>query len=181
MMQVLSPYVKLTTQDCIHNGYKYKEGLNTFNGKFNNKKICSHGGLYFCNKKDIGLWIYYNEKIMYYIWDVMLLDDSKIVNMGNKLKTDKFIITNKKCIWDDEELCKLAVRQNWNLLKYVKVQTKEICKLAIRQNIQALQYVKEQTEEICKLAVQQNGNALKFVKIQSDEICKLAVQQMVMH
>ena len=31
-------YVKLTTQDCIHNGYKYKEGLNCLNGEFNNKK-----------------------------------------------------------------------------------------------------------------------------------------------
>ena len=25
-------FVKLTTQDCIHNGYQYKEGLNILDG-----------------------------------------------------------------------------------------------------------------------------------------------------
>ena len=42
---------------------------------------------------------------MNYIWDVKLLDDSKIVDMG-----DKFILSNKRFIWDNEELCKLSVQ-----------------------------------------------------------------------
>jgi hypothetical protein len=50
----------------------------------------------------------------------------------------------------------------------------EICKLAVQQNGDALRYVKNQTEEICKLAVQQNGDALKYVKNQTEEICELA-------
>jgi hypothetical protein len=29
-------YVKLTNEDCIHNGYQYKEGLNCLNEEFNN-------------------------------------------------------------------------------------------------------------------------------------------------
>ena len=58
---------------------------------------------------------------MHYIWDVKLLDDSKIVDMGDKLKTDKFILSNKRSIWDNEELCKLIVRQNPDALKYVKI------------------------------------------------------------
>ena len=49
---------------------------------------------------------------MHYIWDVTLLDDSKIVNFGNKLKTDRFIIENKRTIWDNNELCKLTVQYN---------------------------------------------------------------------
>ena len=50
-------YVKLTTEDCVHNGYQYKEGLNYLNGEFNPVKICAKGGLYFCDEKDIGKWV----------------------------------------------------------------------------------------------------------------------------
>jgi hypothetical protein len=35
-MKVLSQYVKLTTKNCVHNGYKYKEGLNILDEEFNN-------------------------------------------------------------------------------------------------------------------------------------------------
>ena len=42
-MEQLSEYVKLTTQNCIHNGYEYKEGLNILNEEFNNEKICNKG------------------------------------------------------------------------------------------------------------------------------------------
>jgi hypothetical protein len=34
---------KLTTQDCIHNGYQYKEGLNILDREFNNDEICGSG------------------------------------------------------------------------------------------------------------------------------------------
>jgi hypothetical protein len=95
-------YIKLTTEYCIHNGYQYKEGLNCLNEEFNNKKICGPGGLYFCRKEDIFKWIYYNNTLMHYIWDVKLCEDSKIVDMGDKLKTNKFILTNKRSIWDNE-------------------------------------------------------------------------------
>ena len=91
MEQVLSPYVKLTTEDCIHNGYKYEEGLNVLN-----EKICGNGGLYFCRKEDFVKWIDYSDKIMYWIWDVVVPDDAKIVDMNDKLKTDKFILSNKR-------------------------------------------------------------------------------------
>ena len=69
---------------------------------------------------------------MHYIWDVTLLDDSKIVNFGNKLKNDRFIIENKRTIWDNNELCKLTVQYNGLYLKYVKYQTEELRKLAIQ-------------------------------------------------
>jgi hypothetical protein len=177
-------FVKLTTEDCIHNGYQYKEGLNCLNGEFNNEKICDSGGLYFCRKEDIGKWCTYGfYKIMYYIWDVELCEDSKIVDMGDKLKTDKFIIKNKRTIWDNEEICKLAVQYNGYLLQYVnqKVMTYEICKLAVQQNYDAFKYVKPElmTDEICKLAVSKNGYAIQIIKpeLMTDEICKLAVRK----
>ena len=113
-------YVKLTTKDGVHNGYQYKEGLNCLDEEFNSDNICGKGGLYFCDKKDIGKWVNYGDKVMHYIWDVTLVDDSKLVDMGNKLKTDKFILQNKRTIWDNIELCKLAVQQNGSALGFVK-------------------------------------------------------------
>ena len=157
-------YIKLTTEDGVHNGYQYKEGLNCLDGEFNSEKICGPGGLYFCDEKDIGKWIIYNGKLMHYICDVTLLNDSKLVDMGDKLKTDKFILQNKRTIWDDNELCKLAVQKDGYALEFVKEQTEEICKLAVQNFGNSLYYVKEQTEEICILAVRQNRSALCLVK-----------------
>jgi hypothetical protein len=176
-------YFKLTTDDCIHNGYQYKEGLNCLEGEFNNENICGSGGLYFCRKEDIGKWTFYNGKLMHYIWDVELCKDSKIVDMGDKLKTNKFILKNKRTIWDNYEICKLAVSKNCSTLYYVnpKVMNDEICKLAVSKNGNLLQFVKSEliNEEICKLAVQQTGWALKYIKQEliNEEICKLAVSK----
>jgi hypothetical protein len=50
------------------------------------------------------------------------------------------------------------------LIKFIKNKTEEICKLAVKQNGYLLKYIDNElkTEEICKLAVQQNVFALKF-------------------
>jgi hypothetical protein len=42
-------YYKITNKDEIHNGYKYKDGLNILEGDFNEdiKQDCVNGGLYF--------------------------------------------------------------------------------------------------------------------------------------
>src|SRR5690606_28098670 len=62
----------------------------------------------------------------------------------------------------------------FNFLKEVEEQDEELCKIAVRQCGMALVYVKNQTEEICKIAVKRDGTVLKYVKNQTDEICKLA-------
>ena len=80
-----------------------------------------------------------------------------------------------------EEICKLAVGQNGNVLQCIppELMTDEICKLAIKQYTFSLQYVPPElmTDEICKLAVKQDGHVLAYVKEQTEEICKLAVQK----
>ena len=43
---------------------------------------------------------------------VKLCEDSKIVDIGDKLKTSKFIISNKRSIWDNEELRQICKRTN---------------------------------------------------------------------
>ena len=103
--------------------------INILNEPFNDKPIYGKGGFYYCHQKDIKKWICYNGKLMYYIWDVAIPNDAKIIDMGDKLKTDKFILSNRRCIWNNYEICKLAVKQNGLSLCYVKDKTREICKL----------------------------------------------------
>jgi hypothetical protein len=40
-----------------------------------------------------------------------------------------------------EEICELAIKQNWNALKYVISQTDEICKLAVQSEPKACEYI----------------------------------------
>ena len=70
-----------------------------------------------------------------------------------------------------------AVKQDGDLLQYVKDQTSEICLEAVKRNGDSLQYVKEQTSEICLEAVKQNGYSLRYVKEQTSEICLEAVKR----
>ena len=58
------------------------------------------------------------------------------------------------------EMCKIAIRQNYNLLRYVNKEN---------QTDNALKYipVEKRTYEICKLAVQQNRYALRYIKDKS--------------
>ena len=177
-------FVKLTTKDCIHNGYEYKEGLNVLNGEFNTKSICAEGGLYFCEIIHIFRWLSYNGKEMYYIWDVILPDDALIVKMRLTSKTNKFILKNKRYIWEDQECCKLIVQNDGMKLKNMINPSEDIYKLAIKQNGLAINYIPENIiksnigEKLCELAVKQNFNALKFIipEKQSFNICKIALQ-----
>lgn len=57
------------------------------------------------------------------------------------------------------------VKQDGMLLKEVSIfdQTDEICKIAVTNNWKALQFVFNQTEELVKIALSQNLDALQFV------------------
>jgi len=78
---------KLTTKDCIHNGFKFTKGLNTD----------TKSGFYVT---DNWLeWICYNDKIMYYIWDVDIPDNEICLeHTGSKYKYKQIILTNKRLI-----------------------------------------------------------------------------------
>jgi hypothetical protein len=78
-----------------------------------------------------------------------------------------------------EDNCVKAIQLNPFQLALIENQTIEMCKIAIRKNYNLLRYVNKenQTDEIFKLAVSNNGNALKYIPVenQTDEIFKLAV------
>jgi hypothetical protein len=171
--------VKLVAKDMINRGLQLVVGLNVDPIPFSRKGDCVAGGIYYCEAHDVTNWLnlgYSN------ICTVTIPEDAQTITLYRKYRSDKVILSESYSIedhpmWRDQEVCKLAVRQEWRALQYVKEQTEEICKLAVRQHGYALGYVKEQTEEICKLAVQQHGWALRYVEEQTEEICKLAVQQ----
>ena len=135
-------FVKLTNKQSLHNGYQYKNGLNILDGDFNEENICAKGGLYFCAYNDFGKWVNYREMKMEYMWTVKIPDDAKVVVMDEKIKTDKFILSDKKEIWTNKELCLEAVKQNGRALKYVKNQTEAICLEAVKKNPGAKIYIK---------------------------------------
>jgi hypothetical protein len=59
-----------------------------------------------------------------------------------KIKLKKYALHSQECKLKASLLSKLAVKQNGNVLRYVKEQTEEICKIAVKQNGDALRYVK---------------------------------------
>lgn len=64
----------------------------------------------------------------------------------------------------------LRVKQNGDILRYVRDQTEEICLLAVKQDGHALYHVRNQTKEICLEAVKQNGYALMYVENKTYDI-----------
>ena len=79
--------------------------------------------------------------------------------------------------YQGDDINMLAVKIDYQNLKYVQHQTPEICLEAVKQNVCALQFVQHQTPEICLEAVKQNGHALQFVQHQTPEICMEAVKR----
>ncbi len=119
----------------------------------------------------------------YYVYNYKLGDD---FNLPDTSTHDKCKTLIEKCPFNiifiptemlTDVLYRLAITQNYHMLKYVTNQTEEMCKLTVQHHGGALRHVDHQTEEICKLAVRQNGYSVRFVKDQTEEICKLAVQQ----
>ena len=79
-------------------------------------------------------------------------------------------------IFQNEEICMAAVKEDGWALLYVEHQNAEICMAAVKQAGFALQYVKEQTLDICMTAVKQHGLALQYVKQQTKDICVNAIK-----
>ena len=160
--------VKLTVVNNCHNGFQYKEGINSLpeDESFNEKPICGKGGLYCCFKKDFCLWFGYNDKVMTNIWSVTIPDDAKVVVMNNKIKVDRFILSNMEPLLSRDN-CLTAVVQYGRALNNVPqaLRDKEMCLTAVGQNGWALDYVPKELrdKEMCLTAVRQYGGALNYV------------------
>jgi hypothetical protein len=114
---------KITNEKEIHYGLKYKTGLNEDIVSFNPKGSCKEGGIYFTNYSNIFKFIDFGNGVR----EVIIPDDALVYIEEYKFKTDKLILKEKilyeKLFENDYEICKLAVQQNRDALRYVKNQT----------------------------------------------------------
>jgi hypothetical protein len=103
-------FVKLTNYDCINNKFFFREGLNVDTNKFLTDRAVGEDGLYFCKEDNFIQWIFSNRsKPKYWLWDVIIPDDAKVVIMNNSIKANKIILSNKRKISDEIKSIVLSV------------------------------------------------------------------------
>jgi hypothetical protein len=87
-------YYKITNEDEIHNGMKYKTGLNIDTQPFNPSGRCEPGGIYF-SREDIFAFLSYDS---YWIRKVTLPKDAQVYEdpeQPKKWKANKVILGRK--------------------------------------------------------------------------------------
>lgn len=94
-------FVKLTNSNECHNGFQFRDGLNSDTVEFDPTGECSPGGLYFCEQSKIMKWIDYDGQ-MFYIRHVIIPDDARVYIEENKFKADRIILGTRKLIFDDK-------------------------------------------------------------------------------
>jgi hypothetical protein len=171
-------FVKLTNKECCHRGLKFVEGLNIDIHPFDESDACGHG-IHFCTYENIGDWILLMGEPMMYIWDVTPADE-KIVYMGNKFRSHKVILSNKRFIWDNYDICMNIVKRNGLLLEMVENQTDDMCMEAVKNYGRALQFVKNKTRDICIEAVMKDESALEFVETNKESVYRYAIYKKVL-
>ena len=155
-------FIKLTNIECCHRGLKYVEGMNTDIRPFNENPVCG-SGIHFCTYGNIGDWVMPRDTSMMYVWDVTIPENERVVYMGNKLKAHRIIMSNKRYIWDNHDICIKILKRNGLALKMINNQTYDMCMAAVKNNGRALQFVKNKTRDICIEAVMRDKSALEFV------------------
>uniref|UniRef100_A0A6C0ADA2 DUF4116 domain-containing protein n=1 Tax=viral metagenome TaxID=1070528 RepID=A0A6C0ADA2_9ZZZZ len=167
-------FCKVTNKNENHYGFQYKDGLNTETLKPNSRK----GGLYFTDCHNISE--YSNFGI--FIRKICIPDESVIFIDGDKYVTDKMILGKKTLfedsdIWNDVELCKLAIEKDADNFKYIKNQTEELCLLAISKSPKTLKYVKNKTYKIYKAFIEKSPWNISDVPEEyiTEELLKISI------
>jgi hypothetical protein len=170
--------VKLTVENNIHNGFEFKEGLNVDTVPFDASGTCKKGGFYFTFSHCWSEWLNYGDKFMYWMWDVKIPDDTQVyLESETKIKADKIILENKRCIYDDEERCMLAVRQDGWAIRFINDPSEAVQLEAVRQNGYAIKYIKDPSETVKLEAVSRDGWAIRFIKDPSERVQLEAARQ----
>lgn len=112
-------FVKLTNKEECHNGFQFDTGLNTDTVEFTPYGHCLPGGIYFCEFDKIYRWIEYNYNFMVNMRTVTVPDDAQVYETANDIKANKLILGPALDIWNDYDLCYLAICQNPNLIIHI--------------------------------------------------------------
>jgi hypothetical protein len=170
--------VKLAVENNIHNGFEFKEGLNVDPVPFNASGNCTKGGFYFTFSDYWSEWVSYRSEFMYWMWDVKIPDDTQVyLESDSKIKVDKFILENKRCIYDCEERCMLAVSRNGWVIRFIKDPSEEMKLEAVRQDGSAIRIIKNPSERVQLEAVKRNGLAIQYIENPSEAVQLAAVRQ----
>lgn len=183
-------FVAFADKDNFYNGYEYKEGLNydplelMDNRCYEMRDDCvvsefyydKLGGFYFCDYDWFQKHISRNYKDLFYMWDVTVPNDAKIITGVYTFKCDKFILRNKIQIWNNEKFCIDAAIRRADFFKLATKQTDEMCLKIVKENCMVLEHVKNKTYEICLTAVKNHGWALHFIEDKTPELCMEAVK-----
>jgi hypothetical protein len=76
-----------------------------------------------------------------------------------------------------DELCLIAIEENYNAFKFIIDKNENICLKAIDINPHVLTYIDNQTTEMCLKAIAIDPSVFKYVKNQSEEICSFALRK----
>jgi hypothetical protein len=171
--------VKLTVEDNVHNNFEFKEGLNVDPIPFNASGTCVKGGFYFTFSDCWVEWVSYREdEFMYWMWDVKIPDDALVyLESETKIKGDKFVLENKRCIYDCEERCILAVRRYMYAIQFIKDPSEKVQLEAARQDGYSIRFIKNPSEMVQLDAVRCYGTAIRFIKDPSEEVQLEAVKK----
>ena len=110
-------FVKLTNELENHNGYQFETGLNIDSIPFNPSGECGTGGIYFCSREKMSMWLNYGYKPMIYVRWVSIPDDAVVYIEEDKFKADRMILSERQKIddfeeWKDPLYYSNAVKQN---------------------------------------------------------------------
>jgi len=105
-------YFKLLNKEENHNGFQFKTGLNINPLSFNlhKGKECVSGGIYFSKSQDILKWLNIDYK-SFWIREVIIPEDTRVIKNCNKFKADK-IILNESMILSELNTWEYLVEHN---------------------------------------------------------------------
>jgi hypothetical protein len=155
-------FYKVLNSALKENDIVYSTGLN-IDKKFDDSYL---NGMYFYSFEKIISWLTHGSKLAF----ISIPDDSKVIHFegdvskADKIYIDRIIDVKDLEMWNDEQICLEAVKQNGKSLQYVRNQTDALCLEAVKQNGFALEYVRNRTDVIVLEAMKQNPAVFEFLK-----------------
>ncbi len=173
-------YYKLTNRECCHNGFQYKEGINTDTRAWNTGE-CLPGGIYIVRREHFTDWISYRDDL-YYVWDAEPVGSLVCEQPDNKVKCHSVRLWNCRPITEMEELQTeegrlAAVFMCCDVIRFIENPSLEAQLQAVRTDGRTIQYIKDPDELIQQVAVRENGNAVRYIEAPSEMVQLEAVCQ----
>jgi hypothetical protein len=118
-------FYKLTNPMEKHHGFQYKDGLNIDVKPFDVTRRCKNG-LSFTDDENLLLWISQFQRRVTpnpFIRRVLIPNDARVSCEGNKYKADRFILSARKKLSEDEAIRIRLLLLQPSFLRRVKKQT----------------------------------------------------------